>query len=72
VLAATVLATAASLAAAIAAAVLMDSAAVRPVTLALFAGPGVPTFVVLARRRMWAPGLFILLLFPALLAILPR
>lgn len=71
-LGATIFATLASLAAGIAVAASQDEWIVRPATLTLFLGPGVPTFIALARRRLWAPALFMFLFLPALLAILPR
>ena len=72
VLGLTVLATLASLAGGIAAAAMLDDRTIRPVMLALYFGPGLPTFVALAWRRLWAPALFLFLSAPGLLAILPR
>jgi voltage-gated potassium channel Kch len=68
----TVLATLVSLAAGIAVVVSLDDTLVRPVMLALYFCPGIPTFIALARRQLWAPALLVFSLLPGLLAILPR
>jgi hypothetical protein len=68
----TVLATFASLAAGIAVGASFDNESIRPVMLALNFGPGIPTFIALAYRRLWAPALFVFALLPGLLAIIPR
>jgi hypothetical protein len=68
----TVLATLASLAAGIAGAVSLNNALVRPVMLALYFCPGIPTFLTLVRRQLWAPALLVFSLLPGLLAIVPR
>ncbi len=72
VIAWTVFATFVSLATGIAAGVSLDLALVRPVMLGLNFCPGIPAFVVLARRRLWGPALLVFVPLPALLAILPR
>jgi len=69
----TSLATVVSLAAGIAVAVsLEDRNLVRPVTLALYFCPGIPTFIALARRKLWGPAFLLFSLLPGLLAPLPR
>src|SRR5262245_11231263 len=72
VLGRTILATAVSLAAGIAVAVSLDHGLVRPVMLALYFCPGIPTLITLARRKLWGPALLIFSLLPGLLAIVPR
>jgi hypothetical protein len=67
-----VLATWVSIAAGIAVAGSLDQTLLRPTMLALYFCPGIPTFITLARRQLWAPALLMFSLLPGLLAILPR
>jgi hypothetical protein len=66
------LTTMAALAAALAVGIFVDEGPLRMLMILIYFVPGIPTFLFLVRKRMWALALLLFVIPPAPLVLLPR